>query len=251
MATCRPIVNRPLEFLHFVWWGRRFRLPTSAGPWPTLCGAREPSRHRIPLDIGYRAAYLTRTTQVMIVGFVLPEPLPRSAQDAVGASSRRSFQPSHQNRDGDLRQNQQVPMIRHYHPGIKFIEVPLAFSDQNCIRHHTGDSRIPQPQRTRSALIQNAILSHECMAGGGVHDAIRWGREGSPQTPGQEQIPIVRMEMWQSSAILRHLEGRQAKPPAPPIPCFCTPENLIKCRNSSAGLYNPARSAICTVVLCS
>jgi hypothetical protein len=159
------------------WWGRRFRLPAGTGPRPALRRAYQPGRNRVFLDICYGPLYLTRITKVMVEGFVLPERLPSPAQDSVCASGRRPFQPSHQHRYRDQRENQQMHVVRHYHPGTKMIEVPLALSDPNGVGDLIGNPRVPEPSWSRGAPIQDTIGSRESVAGSGVRSRIRSGRK--------------------------------------------------------------------------
>src|SRR5205814_1268845 len=64
------------------WWGRRFRLPTRAGPGPALRGAHQSGRNRVVFYIVYGPLDLTRTTEVTIETLVLPKRLPGSSQDS-------------------------------------------------------------------------------------------------------------------------------------------------------------------------
>src|SRR6266581_6116139 len=65
------------------WWGRRFRLPTRAGPGPALRRAHQSGRNRVVFYIVYGPLDLTRTTEVTIETLVLPKRLPGSSQDSV------------------------------------------------------------------------------------------------------------------------------------------------------------------------
>ena len=62
----------------YAWWGRRFRLPTCAGPRPALRGLCQIGRN------GFSSMYLIvrsswLETQVMIVRLILPERMPGSS----------------------------------------------------------------------------------------------------------------------------------------------------------------------------
>lgn len=123
------------------------------------------------------------------------ERLPRSAQDLIGATGRRSFQPSHQHSHRDFGQNPQMHVVGHHHPCTKFVELPLALPDHDGMSHEIGNLGVPEPQRSGEMPIQGAVLRHEDMAGRGVDHGIRLARQGGPQPPGQEQISTIGLKM--------------------------------------------------------
>ena len=175
--------------------GRRFRLPTRAGPGPALRGAHQSGRNRVVFYIVYGPLDLTRTTEVTIETLVLPKRLPGSSQDSVCVSGGRSFQPSHRHRDGGQRANQQMHVVRHYYPGAKTIETPFAVSAQNGIGDQIGNPRVPEPKGARCTTIQDPIAGHQSVSGSWVGVGISIGRQCSPPPPGQEQPCIAGMEM--------------------------------------------------------
>ena len=86
-------------------------------------------------------------------------------------------------------------MIRHYNPGTKPIEAPLTFPDQNGFGDDVGNAGIVKPSWPGGMAIQDTIRHRESMPWGGEPREVPPGWQGSPQTPGDEQTGIVRVEM--------------------------------------------------------
>lgn len=86
-------------------------------------------------------------------------------------------------------------MIRHYNPRTQAIEVPLAFSDYNGFGDDVGNAGIVKPSWSRGMAIQNTILRCESVPWSGVPRGVRFGRQGSPQTPSDEHTGIIRVKM--------------------------------------------------------
>ena len=143
----------------------------------------------------------------MIERLVLPERLPGPPQDSVGAPRGRSLQPAHQYRNGNLGKDEQMNMVRHHHPRTELVEASLALSDQNSFSHQIRDVGVLEPQRTDSAPVHGAVLSHEGMTSGGARRGIHSQRQCPPEAPSQEHVSVLRMKMRQSSAVVGHARG--------------------------------------------
>jgi len=151
--------------------------------------------------------------------FRLPKRLAGAAQNPVGASGRRSFQPLHENAYWHARQDQQMHMVWHNHPSLQFIKASLHRSHQNGFCHQICEASMFEPPRPVAGSVENAILSHEGAAVAGICNTILSGRQRTPQTPSEKQVCILGMKMRQSPAVFRHGIAWQAKPPAPPNWC--------------------------------
>ena len=172
--------SRACEFLHFralrrwVWWGRRFRLPSGTGPGPALRRVHQTRTNRVRFNVGSCSVDLIRVAKVMVPGLVLPKWLPCSAKDPIGVPRRRSFQPSHQHCHRNPRKNQQMYVVFHNRPGAKLVETSLGGPGHNRAGHQICKASIREPRRPRAVPVQ----SHEGMfrqwntfwAGTGEHE---------------------------------------------------------------------------------
>src|ERR1700677_1853464 len=98
-----PAFSRLLEFLHFA----RARANRGAGafacqprtrPMPGMWIRCQAGADWVVLDIVNQTVQFRLIAHTMEEGFILPEGLPRSAQDQVGLSRCRTFQPTHNHR---------------------------------------------------------------------------------------------------------------------------------------------------------
>ena len=79
-------------------------------------------------------------------------------------------------------------MIRHHNPRTELIESPVEFSDQNGFGGDVGNARIVKPSWSGGMAIQNTILRCESVPRSGVPREVWFGRQGYPQTPGDEPL---------------------------------------------------------------
>jgi len=134
---------------------------------------------------------------------MLPEWFARSAQQSIRLPGRSPFDPMRDFGKRHLRQDQQVHMIGHDHPSLRFVKPLLALAVANRFRYLPRDSRIAQPKRP-TALGESAILCGESMSGSRMDDVRRRDRQRSMQAPRYKQILTVRMKVRQPSSILSH-----------------------------------------------
>jgi len=88
-----------------------------------------------------------------------------------------------------------MDVIRHHHPRTKVIEMPFKLAEQDGMGDDIGDAGIVQPFWSNGVTVQSAILRSESVPRRWVTREIRLGGQGSPQTPGEEDIATVRVEM--------------------------------------------------------
>ena len=201
-------------------WGRRFRLPGGARPAPQSGIWHEARSYRVLSDVALCPVQTFRAANPMIPGLIEPEGLPGQAKYLVSFASRRTLQPARDNGQRHMGRDKQVNMIRHDHPGVKFVKPSLAFARFDGVRHEIGNSSIFQPFRSGKRSIQFAILSHKAVSGPRVGFQQRSTCRGfrSVQPPCEEKRGIFGLKVRQPSLIFGHmnrLDG-QAKPPAPP-----------------------------------
>ena len=157
--------------------GQPFGLPTCTGPRPRLRRSHQSRTYRVTLNVSSSSINLTRMPQVVVKGLILPEWLTCPAQYQVGCAGRRSLQPPHQDGYRRLRENQQMNVVRHHHPGTKFVEVPPGVSVQDGVGDHFSNLGIAKPVWSQGVPIQRAVMSHEGMSGRGVDMSIQFGRQ--------------------------------------------------------------------------
>src|SRR5271156_836569 len=150
-------------------WGRRFRLPGSgafacqprARPMPVMWIRCQAGADWVVLHIVNQTVQFRLIAYTMVEGFILPEGLPRSAQDQVGLSRCRTFQPTHNHRQGGLGQQQYMNMVGHDYPGSELIKIPSVLAVQEGIGHYTRYSGIPQPNRPERRLVHFTVQDKE------------------------------------------------------------------------------------------
>lgn len=142
----------------------------------------------------------------MIVGFELPERLPGSSKQLVGAARGGAFQPAHNDGQIHMGQYQQVHVIRHDRPGIEVIKVPFFFSDLNCFGHDTRDARIFQPARATTTAVQGSICCDEGVAGRKISIGAFADGEASIQAPRDENVDAFGLDVRQAAAVFEHKE---------------------------------------------
>src|SRR5713226_5884716 len=101
----------------------------------------------------------------MVKGFVLPESLSRSAQDQVGLSPARTFQPACDLWEGGLGPNYYMHVVGHDHPGPELIEMPSALAIQESLSYHPRYSGVLQPDRPDSGFVRFAVNAKKARPG--------------------------------------------------------------------------------------
>jgi hypothetical protein len=188
------------------WWGRRFRLPAGARPWPVFSRANQSRRDGILFNVPDCSRQVILTAQVVIIRLVLPKRQSGTTEDAVCISRGRAFEPSQEHGNLNSGQDQQVDVVWHYHPGIEFIKVA-----------------------TLRLRLQQSVRAYESVAGGAVsRRSGLFRRPRAPQAP-----PIVRMKVRQSSSIFGHVTGRRNRLPHH-VSAFLRPFLSTKCANAMA-----------------
>ena len=144
VANWRPIVNRP-----------------GARPRKFLGSTRQPSFHRIVLDVPPNPPKLHFVTNQVIVTFMLPK-RPTDAQHSIALQASKSLKRLHHLGHVHQRSNQQMNMIRHDNVRVKLIvpRIPMA----NGSRHHARHLGHAQVQRTTAPAVQKTVHSHKRLA---------------------------------------------------------------------------------------
>ena len=99
------------------------RVATGAGPGPFLGPGDEACGHGIPLDIRTNALELAFASHPVIERFVLPERLPRAAENLIRPTRGDAFDPIRDATHGEKRVKQHVHMIRHDHECVQSVVI--------------------------------------------------------------------------------------------------------------------------------
>jgi|HubBroStandDraft_4_1064222.scaffolds.fasta_scaffold56493_2 hypothetical protein len=184
------------------------------GPRPLFCCANQPRLDRIALNILDHFIQLSRRTNPMIVRLILPKNLSASPQDAIGYPAGSPFKPAHNVRHRDMRFPHGVHMVRHNSPGLKVVGMPDVGAIFDGILNHSGDTLVPQPERSRTAsvepLVANVKRNAACVLG--RDDLRRARRSGSGESPSYKDNAAIRKPMRKVAAI-KHIKcsGRPQK----------------------------------------
>ena len=84
--------------------------------------------------------------------FLLPERSPRAAQDPICHAAGSTFEPSHDGGHWGMRLEDRVDVVGHDRPRMELVKVANRFSIKKSVRNYRGDSRILQPEGTRTCL---------------------------------------------------------------------------------------------------
>ncbi len=194
MRACATVVQR--EFLHLASVSAQsgagaFACQPCTRPRPIAWLRRQPRAHRVVLDIASDAIQFYLIPHTVIERFILPERLPRQAQDQVGLSCRGSFQPAGNLRKRCAGTQQDMHVIGHDYPRLDLIELPSAFAVEKGIGHHLSNAGIPQPNWAQDGFVRLPVESEECTAVGNWRGAGRLGRftlrHRTSQTPSDEK----------------------------------------------------------------
>ena len=193
---------------------------SGAGPGPLLFRGHQPRLDRTSLDIPDHFIQLSRRTDPVIVGFVLPKRLPVASEDANGNPAGPALQPTHNGRHRDMRLPHCVHVVRHDRPGVEIIGTANGPAIFDGILNYSGDTRIPQPERPRTAsvepLVANAKRSSSCVFGR-EHLGRDWG-VGTGQAPGYKDNASIRKPMRKVAAI-KHIKYPRVDRPQKTMVC--------------------------------
>lgn len=122
---------------------------------------RQTGRDRIELNVGPYVLELMGAPDPMIKGFILPEVFSSATKDAVGVARAHAFNSIGNLRDGSLRTDEQVDMVRHNHKSVKGVVVQRELSTMNGLQDGSSDARVLQPMRTGAAFVQEIVYELE------------------------------------------------------------------------------------------
>jgi len=97
----------------------------------------------------------------MVKGFFIPQTIAFPAQDLIHGASGNSFQSMCDPSQRNIWFDQNVNVIRHDNVGVKFIEIPIAFTASNCFDDDVGYARTLQPKRATQWPCPVLRPSHE------------------------------------------------------------------------------------------
>ena len=189
-------------------------------PSPLLFRIHQSRLNRIALDIPDHFVQFSRRPNPMIVGLVLPKSLPAAAQDAIGDPARSSFKPTYNGRHRDPRLQYYMHMVRHNRPGIEIIGVADGGAMLQSILNHAGDTRIPQPDRPRTASVESLVakLTRNATCVLGSEHLRRDWRSGSSEAPSYKNDALIRKPMGKVAAI-KHVKCARAGRPQKTMVC--------------------------------
>ncbi len=118
---------------------------TSARPRPVLGSGDQARGNGVVLDVRTDALELSGTAHPVIEGFILPEPFSLTPQNPVGVPRAHSLDAVRDPREGGLRSDQDVDMVRHDHERVKDIMSQDTITALKSVSHACGDARVLEP----------------------------------------------------------------------------------------------------------
>ena len=189
-------------------------------PSPLFFRAHESRLNRIALDVTNYVRQLSRRTNPMIVGLILPKRQPAAPQDAIGDPAGPTLQPTHNVRHRDMRVHHCVHMVWHNRPGVEVVGVANGRTIFDGILNHSGDTLIPQPKRPRTApvepLVANMKRNTACVLRG-EHLGRDW-RSRSREAPRYANNAAIRKPMGKVAAV-KHIQCARASRPQETMVC--------------------------------
>ena len=168
-------------------------------PWIILHPLRQPSLHRIPLNVSGDLAPLLSVSHPMIIGLPLPKLLARAMQQPVSFPRCGALQRFQQKAGSNRGQYQQMDMVRHDHPRSQLV-VSKAFATEQRFDHKSGNCLVPQVNGTGTCKVEVAIHPRESFAVGNFarRRKVRT-RQTTVQVPREEQPAVVWIEMGKAA----------------------------------------------------
>jgi hypothetical protein len=147
--------------------GNRFestKFRAGAGPTPVFGPGHEICAYGIPFDVVADALEFGRVSDPMIEGLVLPKGFADAVEDGVCLSSRNAFQAIHEARNGGMRSDEQMNVVRHDHEGVEGVEAQFSFAEIDAVHDTPGNTGILQPKRACGGLVQKTVRQFEFLA---------------------------------------------------------------------------------------
>jgi hypothetical protein len=166
---------------------------------------RETCPHGVVLDIVHYALPFRLVPDSMVAGFLLPERCASSSQHSVSFVRCIPFQRFHKKTRGNLRQHQDMYVVRHDHEGARFI---LARIDSSLQRFEDprGSWLLLQESRPEFCAIEVAIDPDESLSRRKVRGRVLGFGQASGQMPRREQPAVVGIDVREPAAGV-HLQG--------------------------------------------
>jgi len=212
---------------------RACRAGTHPGAWRPYAGARpgvifrscdQPSFYRIVFDVDSDSLFFLPIADPVIVGFRLPETLPRPAKNSISFTRTCAFERTQQFIRRHFRQQQHVNVIRHDCVGSQLVMAQFHSAVQGC-HNDLSYFGLPQIKRAARGVIEVAVHPYECFA---IRYFVRrritalW--KAAVQTPCHEQLfawrvnvgkapvlHVLQVETWRRDS---HT-NRRGHPPGP------------------------------------
>jgi len=181
------------------------------GPRPLLFRAHQSRVDGIALDITDYVRQLSRRTNPVIVGLVLPKSVSTESQHSIGNPAGPALQPAHNSRHRDMRLPHCVNVVRHNRPSVQIVRMADCRTILKSILDHSGYTLVPQPERPRTAPVQPLVPDVKRNAPGvfGREDLGCRRRSGPGEPPSYKDNAAIREPMRKVPAIEKH--GRPQK----------------------------------------
>jgi hypothetical protein len=191
--------------------------PIPARPAPHSGRWHEARRHGVLFDVANDFVELGGVANPAVPGFLPPEGLTGEFQNLVGFVSGRALQPTRHRGERHLWRDQQVDMVWHDHPGVKFVKPPVCLSCRDGFGNYRCDTYIPQPARPRRVAVQPSIRADERVSGSRVRfqDRLLFADGNrSVQAPRHEYWVAFDVDVRELSSVDEHLGvGRRERLP--------------------------------------
>src|SRR5581483_3918673 len=125
-------------------WDRPYGLSRCRRIRPRLDALNQSRSDRVPLNVADGALKFAIRTYPAIERFILPERA-FTLENCVREMRRVSLEPLRNLRYRHIGTDQQMDMVRHYHPRSEFVKTPITLASSDLIRNGARDTGIGQP----------------------------------------------------------------------------------------------------------
>jgi len=189
--------------------------PISTRPTPTLDAVRKPGRHRVVFNAARDPVELSSIANPSVEGLRAPRRLTGTTENPIGFVRGGSLEPTRDRGQGHARRDQQVHMVGHDHPCVKFVKTAVGRSGPNGCGHDRGDAHVAQPARSGGCPVEVPILGYEPMSGTRIRlqNSVSFAdRNRTAQSPRHKDRVAFVVNMRESSTVGEHLGRRKRVP---------------------------------------
>jgi len=147
----------------------------------------------------------------VIPGFLLPKTMPGATQYPVRISGGRTLKPPSKTGDRHSGRNQQMHVVGHDDPGVKFIEFYFFFTHKNLPGNEPSNPGIHQPARAAQTPIEFPVSLHKSAPSRRLRNQDflpRVHRQRSVQPPCKENRNSIGLPVRQFPSVFKHLVNR-------------------------------------------